>query len=118
MPLIINNGETITKETIEHLPISNCEEADKRLVFDAAMSNEAAIIVPKDMNEFLLLTYGSGQLECDLIPTRPFNMAMHKKMKFSINDFFSKCDQTRSLLRILSYLLKKSLMENFIFCAV
>ena len=37
-------------------------------------------------------------------------------MKFSIKDFFSKCDQIRSFLRILSHLLKKSLMENFIFC--
>ena len=35
-------------------------------------------------------------------------------MKFYIKDFFSKCDQIR---RKLSYLLKKSLMENFIFCA-
>ena len=39
-------------------------------------------------------------------------------MKFSIKDFFSKCDQIHSKLRIWSYLLKKSLMENFIFCAV
>ena len=39
-------------------------------------------------------------------------------MKFSIKDFFSKCDQIRSFLRIWSHLLKKSLMENFIFCAV
>ena len=39
-------------------------------------------------------------------------------MKFSINDFFSKCDQIRSFLRIWLHLLKKSLMENFIFCAV
>ena len=39
-------------------------------------------------------------------------------MKFSIKDFFSKCDQTRSFLRIWSDLLKKSLMENFIFRAV
>ena len=36
-------------------------------------------------------------------------------MKFSIKDFFSKCDQIRSSLRIWSRLLKKSLMENFIF---
>ena len=34
-------------------------------------------------------------------------------MKFSIKDFFSKYDQIR--MRIWSYLLKKSLMENFIF---
>ena len=39
-------------------------------------------------------------------------------MKFSIKDFFGKCDQIRSFLRIWSHLLKKSLMENFIFCTV
>ena len=32
-------------------------------------------------------------------------------MKFSIKDFFNKCDQIRRKL-------KKSLMENFVFCAV
>ena len=32
-----------------------------------------------------------------------------QKMKISIKDFFSKCDP---------HLLKKSLMENFIFCRV
>ena len=36
-------------------------------------------------------------------------------MKFSIRDFFSKCEQIRRKLRIWSDLLKKSLMENFIF---
>ena len=41
-----------------------------------------------------------------------------QKMRFSIKDFFSKCDQICSFLRIWSHLLKKSLMENFIFCAV
>ena len=39
-------------------------------------------------------------------------------MKSSIKDFFSKSDQIHSFLRIWSYLLKKSLMKNFIFCAV
>ena len=43
---------------------------------------------------------------------------LHKKMKFSIKDFFSKCDQIRRKLRIWYYLLKKSLMENFSFCAI
>ena len=33
-------------------------------------------------------------------------------------DFFSQCDQIRRKLRIWSHLLKKSLMENFIFYAV
>ena len=37
-------------------------------------------------------------------------------MKFSIKDFFSKCYQI--WMRIWSHVLKKSLMENFIFCAV
>ena len=32
-----------------------------------------------------------------------------------MKDFFSKCDQICSFLRIWSHLLKKSLMENFIF---
>ena len=41
-----------------------------------------------------------------------------QKMKFSIKDLFSKCDQIRSFLRIWSHLLQKSLMENLIFCAV
>ena len=41
-----------------------------------------------------------------------------QKMKFSIKDFCSKCDKIRSFLRIWSHLLKKSLIENFIFCAV
>ena len=41
-----------------------------------------------------------------------------QKMKFSIKDFFSKYDQIRRKMRIWSHLLKKSLMENFILCAV
>ena len=41
-----------------------------------------------------------------------------QKMRLSIKDLFSKCDQICWKLRIWSHLLKKSLMENFIFCAV
>ena len=41
-----------------------------------------------------------------------------QKTKFSIMDFFSKCDQIRMKLGIWSHLLKKSIMENFIFYAV
>ena len=40
------------------------------------------------------------------------------KMKFFLKDFFSKCDQVRSYLRICSQLLKKSLTENVLVCAV
>ena len=46
------------------------------------------------------------------------NIFTAQKMKFSINDFSSKCDQIRSFLRIWPHLLEKSLIENFIFCAV
>ena len=38
-------------------------------------------------------------------------LALQKKWSFPLRIFFSKCDQIRSLL-------KKSLTENFIFCAV
>ena len=41
-----------------------------------------------------------------------------QKMKFSITDFFSKGEQIRRFLRIWSHLLKKSVMENFIFLPI
>ena len=46
------------------------------------------------------------------MPLKQIIISTAQKMKSSIKDFFSKCDQ------IQSHLLKKSLMENFIFCAV
>ena len=47
-----------------------------------------------------------------------FRTLTAQKMNYSIKDFFSKCEQIRRKLRIWSHLLKKSLMANFIFCAV
>ena len=41
-----------------------------------------------------------------------------QKMMFSIKDLFCKCDQIHSFLWIWSHLLRKSLMQNLIFCAV
>ena len=41
-----------------------------------------------------------------------------QKMKLSINDFLSKCGQIRSYLGSWSHLLKKLLIENFIFSAL
>ena len=41
-----------------------------------------------------------------------------QKVKSSIKDLFSKCDQIRRTLRIWLHLLKESLIENFIFFAV
>ena len=42
-------------------------------------------------------------------------MITAQKMKFSITDFFSKCDQIRSFLQSWPHLLKKSITENFHF---
>ena len=41
-----------------------------------------------------------------------------QRIFFSIKDFSSKCDQIHSFRRIWSYLLKKSLKENFNFYVV
>ena len=49
----------------------------------------------------------------------PFQQSsLHKKAKFSIKDFLSKCDQIHSFMQIWSHLLNKSCTENFIFCTV
>ena len=40
------------------------------------------------------------------------------KVRLSIKNFYSKCDQIRKKLQIWSHLLKKFLMENLIFWAV
>ena len=41
-----------------------------------------------------------------------------QKMRFSINDFFGKCDEISNFLRIWSHLLNITLMKNFIFDVV
>ena len=70
----------------------------------------------KIFKEFGLQSLKSGRT---MICLRALCMTLHQKMKFCIKDFFSECDQIRRKLRISSHLLKKSLMENFIFfCSV
>ena len=59
---------------------------------------------------------GQKQVKLDIYQFVATNTA--QKMNFSIMDFFNKCDQMRRFLRIWSYMLKKSLMENFLFCVV
>ena len=44
------------------------------------------------------------------------NIYTAEKMKFFINDFFSKCGQIHGKLRIRLLSLKILLMENFILC--
>ena len=43
------------------------------------------------------------------------NFEHSQKMKFSIKDLFSKCDQTRMIVRIWSYLLNEILDKKFFF---
>ena len=59
-----------------------------------------------------------GKYQVGLLRKKDNLVHTAQKMKFSIKDFFSNCDQIRSSLRIWSHLLKKTIMENFIFCAV
>ena len=53
---------------IEVLPILNHEEAEIRLIFQETMSDEAAVIVAKDVDVILVVVYASEQLECFLPP--------------------------------------------------
>ena len=66
-----------------------------------------------------IITKTSAELHstCNIYDPKFFSSTA-QKMEFSIKDFFSKCDQISRKLRIWSYLLKKSLMKNFIFYAV
>ena len=59
----------------------------------------------------------SSRVKLKFILTRPITSLTTQKMKFSIKDFFSKCDQISSFLRVWLHSLKKSLMKNYIFCA-
>ena len=45
-------------------------------------------------------------------------LTLQKKMKLSVKDFFSQWDPIHRKQWIWSHLLKKSLMDNFSFCAV
>ena len=58
-----------------------------------------------------------ARLEVSYLNNPSVNLATAQSVKFSIKDFFSKCEQICNFLRIWSHLLKKSLTENFFFCA-
>ena len=79
-------------------------------VFKGQMTDPVLKILPNNNN---LLQNVSGNFTYLFQP-----QCTHTKKKFFIKDFSSKCDKLRSSLRIWSHLLKKSLMENFIFCEV
>ena len=85
------------------------------------------------VKKYLVLTY-TFHLKCEV--TIPFSFSFFhyfvslllkyhfetskkyytaQKNEFLFKDFFIKCDQIRRILQIWSHLLKKSLIENFIF---
>ena len=66
------------------------------------------------LNKFMFIIR-SNPFTANPFTTNYFNA---HKLKFAIKDLFSKYDQIRNFLWIWSHLLNKSLMENFIFCAV
>ena len=69
------------------------------------------LIVVLIVIQFLLVQFSSGTcLVCSCL-----YFSSHKKMKFSLKNFLSKCEQIRRKLWIYSHLLKKSFTESFIF---
>ena len=73
---------------------------------------------PKIVNGFKPLNIFAKSFILDVCLSSKCASNTAQKLKFSITDFFSKYDQIRRKLRICSHLLKKSVLENFIFCAV
>ena len=61
-----------------------------------------------EMSDFELVTGNCNDKYDDNLLTMSQQIHTTQKMKFSINDFFSKFDQICSFLRIWSHLLKKS----------
>ena len=82
---------------------------------DLHPSDRMPLLLPKYVNQIIELTT-QHFLGAHCTATKMVFTA--QKMKFSIKDFFSKCDQIRSFLWIWSHSLKKYFIENFIFCAV
>ena len=75
-------------------------------------------VCSQHVNDHFHQIYVSGKPDTENESDYSYRINTAQKMKFSIKDFFSKCDQIRSFLQIWSHSLKKSLMENFILCAV
>ena len=78
------------------------------------------LMMSMNLNDIAILNIKSANY-CCIISRISKNEAINlmqktaQKVKFSIKDFFSKCDQNRSFLRLLSHLLKESLMETSFF---
>ena len=78
----------------------------------------------KEFSKFVIFSISSKRFIVEIAQVNPYYFCLAsfwdtaQKMKFSIKDFFSKCDQIRSFLGICSHLVNKYLIENFFFCTV
>ena len=68
-----------------------------------------------DLNRSNKIKFYMQRIVNMIIPSSIMKTIRYTKNEVCIKDFFSKCDQICRTLRIWSHLLKKSLMENFIF---
>ena len=95
---------------------------DSFFAFSADDSKKLVTVWEKNKCNWKILSAKNTETLVDILLMVAKNPIIYsifaQKVKLSINDSFSKCDQIRSFQRILSYLLRKSLMENSIFCAV
>ena len=103
----------VNKDTLQHVKYPNVFSlGDCSNV--ATSKTAAAVAAESEVVRRNLMSYVNGKE----LKEKVIYIYTAQKMKFFIKDFFSECDQICSKLRIRSHLLSKSLMENFIFCAV
>ena len=98
--------------------LANNKKQVKSLVgFDAMFKGLALlhISIRQRQNFVLIATVQLQSSKTEFKFCAETNPATAQKKKFSIKDYLSKCDRIHRKLRIWSYSLKKSLMQNFIF---
>ena len=96
-----NNSERILFSSRDQ---SECKTFCKIADADSFVRGETLDIFPNNLDDLDHLF----EEEMDNIRQKVISYTA-QKMKFSMKDFFSKCDQIRSFLRIWSHLLKKIL---------
>ena len=90
------------------------------MLFDLLSFSSALIMITwiSLLSDILISVSMKALLSNNIVECLVGTCLLHKKWSFPLRIFFSKCDQIRRKVRIFSHLLKKSLMENLIFCAV
>ena len=130
------NHPTLSYKDIPACQLSNFERSDHQSIYNGCYFSPTARKILYSLNSFRINgDKWSDRLKKELCRTsnmKNFTSAWKEgsicwcfaikhtaqKINFSNKDFLSKCDQIRSFLRVWSHLLKKSIMENFIFCVV